>query len=100
MLTPHAEGVVLEVKALPGSKRDELRGVQNNALKVCVTQAPEKGKANKAIRKVLADAMKLRASQVELLSGETSSQKKFLLRGVDMSTIQETIEHLLETATK
>ncbi len=85
----------MDVKAQPGSKRDEIRGIQGNALKVCVTQAPEKGKANKAIRKLLADSLGLQTSQVELLSGEASSQKKFLLRGVDLKTAQDTIERLV-----
>ncbi len=89
MLTPHPEGVVLQVKASPGSKRDELRGEQNGSLKVCVTQAPEKGKANKAIQKLLARSLGLRVSQVELLAGETNSQKKFLLRDVGIDAMRE-----------
>ena len=84
----------MEVKAQPGSKRDELRGEQDGALKACVTQVPEKGKANKAIRKLLAKSLGLRASQIELLFGETSSQKKFLLRDVDLETIREKIVRL------
>ena len=94
MLTLHPDGVVLEIKAQPGSRRDELRGVQDDALKVCVTQIPEKGKANKAVRKLLAKSLGLRVSQIELLSGETASQKKFLLRDVDLETIQETIDRI------
>ncbi len=48
-LQPHAEGVILPVRAQPGSRRNELRGEQDGMLKVCVTQSPEKGKANKAL---------------------------------------------------
>ena len=40
-------------------------------LKVCVTQAAEKGKANKALVELLGKALSLRKSQIELLSGET-----------------------------
>jgi uncharacterized protein (TIGR00251 family) len=77
------EGVILSVRAFPGAKRNEVRGEQNGYLKVCVTQIPEKGKANEAIRKQLAQTLKLRISQIELLHGETSAQKKFLLRNVN-----------------
>ena len=52
-LKPHAEGVILPVRAQPGSRRNEIRGEQNGFLKVCVTQSPEKGKANKAIAALL-----------------------------------------------
>ena len=79
----HAEGLILLVRAQPGAKRSGLVGLQAGALKVAVTQPPEKGKANKAIVQVLADALGLRKSQIELLSGETSGHKKFLIRGVD-----------------
>jgi len=75
------DGVVLPVKAHPGARRNEIRSAQNGMLRVSVTQAPEKGKANKAIVAVLAKELSLRKSQIELLSGETSSQKRFLIVG-------------------
>jgi uncharacterized protein (TIGR00251 family) len=81
-LERHAEGVILPVRAQPGAKRNEIRGIQDGMLKVCVTQVPEKGKANKALAEVIAKGLSLRKSQVELLSGETASQKRFLIRGV------------------
>ena len=86
-----AEGVVLPVKAQPGSGKNELRGVQDGALKVCVTQVPEKGKANKAIIEYLAKALKIRKSQISLLSGELSSQKKFLVADIDETELREKI---------
>ncbi len=82
ILQPHAEGVILPVKAQPGSKRNELRGVQDGALKVCVTQVAEGGKANEAIREQLAKSLKLKRSQIELISGSTHSQKRFLIRDI------------------
>ncbi len=96
MLTLHPEGVLLDVKAQPGSKRDEVRGIQDGALKICVTQVPEKGKANKEIRKQLAKSLCLRVSQVELVCGETVSLKKFLVRGVDPETLRTRIAELSE----
>jgi len=95
MLEPHPDGVLLTVKAQPGSKRNEVRGVQDGALKVCVTQIPEKGKANKAVREQIARTLGLRVSQVELTSGETSAQKKFLLSDVALPDIQKKIDGLL-----
>ena len=85
-LESHPDGVVLPVRAQPGSRKNELRGEHEGMLKVCVTQAPEKGKANKAIAEFLAKTFSLKKSQIELLSGETSHHKKFLIRGI---TVQE-----------
>jgi len=74
------DGVVLPVRAAPGARRAEVRGEQNQALKVAVTQVAEKGKANKAIVDLLSKTLGLRKSQIELLSGHTSSEKRFLIR--------------------
>lgn len=86
-LEQHAAGVVLPVRAHAGAKRSELRGFQAGALKVMVTQAPEKGKANKAIIALLAETLDLKKSQFELLAGETSPQKKFLVRDVSRNDL-------------
>ena len=92
LLEPCQEGIILAVRAFPGAKRNEIRAVSDDSLKVSVTQIPEKGKANEAIRKQIIKSLNLRASQVELLQGETSPQKKFLLRNVEEDEIRKTIE--------
>ena len=94
-LTEHPEGVVLPVKAQPGAKQNAVRGEQNGMLKVSVTQVAEKGKANKALIEVLARALGLSRSQIELLSGETQRDKRFVLRGVTRQSIQERIAALI-----
>jgi uncharacterized protein YggU (UPF0235/DUF167 family) len=76
------------VRAFPGAKRNEVRISDDGSLKVSVTQVPEKGKANKAIRKQIAESLHLRISQVELLQGETSPLKKFLLRNVSAEDVK------------
>ena len=90
-LQPHPNGVILLVRAQAGARRNEVRGVQEGALKVCVTQAPEKGKANKAIVEVLARWLEVRKSQIELISGETASQKKFLVREIETEDLAKRI---------
>ena len=90
-LKPHPDGVILSVRAQPGARRSEVRGLQNGALKVCVTQAPEKGKANKAIVEVLAKWLGVKKSEIELISGETASQKRFLVRKVEKDDLAERI---------
>ena len=88
-LQPHAEGTILPVR------RNEIRGQQEGMLKVFVTQAPEKGKANKALIGVLAKGLGLRKSQIELISGETSSRKRFLVRDVSPDALSDRIERVL-----
>ena len=95
-LEPHAEGVVLPVRAQPGARRSGIRGHQDGALKVGVTQPPEKGKANKALVAVLAKELGLRKSQLTLLAGETAQNKRFLVRGVDAKLLAERIAAALD----
>lgn len=95
-LEPHPDGVILPVRAHAGARRNALKGIHAGALQVMVTQAPEKGKANKAIIELLADKLGLRKNQLELLSGETSSQKKFLVREIMPEDLNQRISNELE----
>jgi uncharacterized protein len=63
-----------------------------------VTQAPEKGKANKAIVAVLAEALSLRKSQLELVAGETSQQKRCLVRSITKAELAGRIDGVLAAA--
>jgi len=94
-LDSSAQGVVLPVRAQAGARKNGIQGEHDGALKVSVTQAPEKGKANKAIVTVLAKQLRLRKSQIELISGETSAQKRFIIAGVSVEELRTLIEACL-----
>ncbi|MGD9724610.1 MAG: DUF167 domain-containing protein [Pirellulales bacterium] len=96
-LQAHADGTLLPVKAHAGARRNALDGEQAGALAVSVTQAPEKGKANKAIIKILAEVLDLRKSQLELVAGETSPMKRFLVREIAPAELAERIEKAFST---
>jgi hypothetical protein len=93
-LTEHPEGVVLPVRAQAGASKNGIRGEQNGMLKVSVTQIAEKGKANKALAETIAKGLGLKKSQVELLAGETQSQKKFLIRGVSRTELETSLSKM------
>ncbi|MCR4317631.1 MAG: DUF167 domain-containing protein [Planctomycetes bacterium] len=73
---------ILQVKAFPKSSKNEIDGVQAGRLRVKVTSPPEKGKANAATIALLAKALKVSKSDVELVKGETSQQKTFRIRNL------------------
>ena len=89
------QGVVLPVHAQPGARLNGLLGIHAGRLKVAVTQAPEKGKANVAIIQLLADLLDLKRSQITLMSGATSSQKRFLISGSDLTHLRQQISENL-----
>ena len=88
-------GIVISVKAQPAAQRNAIVGTHAGMLKVAVTQAPDKGKANEAVADVMADQLELHRSQLQLISGATSRQKRFLVTGVSLDELQQRIEQLL-----
>lgn len=93
-LESHEGGVILPVRAQPGSRKSELRAEQDGSLKVAVTQVAEKGKANKAIVVLLSKQLGFRKSQIELIAGETSAQKRFLIREASVEQLRAAIDAL------
>jgi uncharacterized protein len=95
-LVGHGEGVVLPVRAHAAARTTAILGDQAGALKVAVTQAPEKGKANRAIARLLCESLALKRSQVCLVAGETSSRKRFLVRDLTVEQLSARLKTLLE----
>jgi uncharacterized protein (TIGR00251 family) len=94
-LTAHARGTILPVRAQPGARKNAIVGVHAGALRVAVSAAPEKGKANAALQAVLAESLGCKASQVGLLSGETAREKRFLIVGVTPDELRRRLAPLL-----
>ncbi len=87
----HPDGILLPIRAQPGARKNGITGEHDGRLKVAVTQAAEKGKANAAIQKVLAKELGLKKSQLSLVSGPTSPLKVFLIGGVGLQELQSRI---------
>lgn len=93
-ITPHAEGAVVSVRAQPGGRKNAVLGERGGALRISVTAAPERGKANLAIARVLAEALGCRPSEVEILAGETAREKRFLVRGISPADLLARLDSL------
>jgi uncharacterized protein (TIGR00251 family) len=89
MLRPTADGVTLAVRAQPGARKTAITGVYGEGaaaqLKIAVQAPPIEGRANSALIAFLAEAFGVPKNAVELLSGELSRSKVFLLRGVTVA---------------
>ena len=76
----------LDLKVTPGARQAGFDGWFTDAdgrrrLKVKVTAAPEKGKANKAVVKMLAKALGVAPSDIEVVRGETDRNKTLQIAG-------------------
>jgi uncharacterized protein len=94
-VTEHAEGLLLPVRAQPGARRNGVQGEQAGALKVAVTAPPQDGRANEALAEVLRAALGLKRSQLELVAGLTSRDKRFLVRGLARAELDRRLAALL-----
>ena len=86
-LSGDAGGVRLAVKVTPRAARSAVQGVEVDArgqayLAVRVAAAPDAGKANAALIKLLAKRWRLPASAVRLVSGATARRKVLYVEGV------------------
>jgi uncharacterized protein (TIGR00251 family) len=94
-LESHPQGVVIQVKARPSARRNAFAGLHDGALRIDVTAAPEKGKANDAIIALLAKNFGVAKSSIDLISSPANPQKKFLLAGLDLAAAEKRLSDLL-----
>lgn len=73
----------IAVCVTPKAGRDEVVGWKGTELWVRVTTAPEGGKANAAVCKVIGSALGVPKSAVRVVRGETSRHKLLAVDGVD-----------------
>jgi uncharacterized protein (TIGR00251 family) len=72
--------VAIELKVIPKSSKNEVTGLlDNGVLKVKITAAPEKGKANAAICAFLAAEFGVPKKNVRIVRGETSPMKQIVI---------------------
>lgn len=79
----------LAVHVTPKSGRDQVGGWRGGELDVRVTAPPEDGKANTAVRVLLAKAAGVPKSAVSVVRGETSRHKQLAFEGVDEERLVE-----------
>ena len=98
MLRTVQSGVTLAVRAQPGAKKTSIVGIYGEGasaqLKIAVQAPPIEGRANSALVAFLADFFGISKSSVELLSGELSRSKVFLLRGVTLQRAKELLNSM------
>jgi len=66
---------ILTVRVQPKSSRQELVRISETELKARLFSAPEKGKANSELLKLLSENLKVPLSRLRLIKGETSRIK-------------------------
>jgi uncharacterized protein (TIGR00251 family) len=88
-------GIVLPVRLTPKSGRDEIVGIEDfggeTVLKARVRAAPEAGRANEALERLIAHWLKVPPSSVKVAQGGKSRSKQVLIEG-DAGVLARLIE--------
>jgi uncharacterized protein (TIGR00251 family) len=82
----------LRLRVAPGAARAEVVGRHGEAWKVRVVAAPEDGRANDAVVRLLAEALGVRSDAVTLVSGHSARDKIVELVGLGPDQTERRLE--------
>lgn len=90
-ISENKEGILLSIYVKPKSPKFKIE-LDDSELVVYSTEEPEKGKVNKEIVKELT---RLFNCQAEMVSGFTSRQKKFFLKGISQKQAEDILKSVI-----
>jgi uncharacterized protein (TIGR00251 family) len=78
----------LQLRVSPGAARSHVVGRHGSAWKVRVAAAPEAGRANAAVVRLLAETLRIPAGRLTIVSGHSSRDKTVALAGIGPEEIE------------
>jgi hypothetical protein len=95
VLRETVDGVTLAVRAQPGAKKTAILGIYGEGhaaqLKIAVQAPPIEGRANAALIAFFEKIFSLPRKKIDIVAGERSRSKVFLLRGVRLMHASESL---------
>jgi uncharacterized protein (TIGR00251 family) len=92
---PAAAGTVVRVHVRPGAAGGGVTGLHGGALAVRVAARPVAGAANREVVALLASALGIGRSAVEIASGARGRDKRVLVHGLAPAAVRAKLERLL-----
>lgn len=81
--------VTFSVRVIPRASRSEIVGEHDGALKVKLASPPVDGAANAELIKLLAKKFGVSKNDIEIVSGETSKNKRIKINNLSKSKFDE-----------
>ncbi len=82
----------LRLLVSPGARRTEIVGRHGDGWKVRVAAAPEGGRANQAVLKLLAERLDLPRRALSIVSGSTGREKVVQMAGIAQAESERRLE--------
>lgn len=87
-----SESATIEVRLRPRGGRDELLGIRDGVLRARVSAPPVDGKANEALRKLIAKRLGVAPSRVEVVRGAKSRDKVVRVEGIESRALLKALD--------
>ncbi len=84
--------LTFSLRVVPRASRSEIVGIHDEALKIRIASPPVDGAANAEIIRFLAKTFGVSKSDVFILSGETSKNKRIKIENLSKSSFEEIIK--------
>lgn len=82
------DGVLLAVRVVPRSSRNQVVGSDGDAIKIRLTAPPVEGAANAALIACVAEWLKVRSRAVSIVSGDKARRKRVHVQGVSVAEVE------------
>lgn len=82
-------GVTFAVKVVPRASKNQIVGMEGDAIKIRLNAPPVEGKANEALVKFLAETLGVSRAQIEIVRGHASRRKLVRVRGMTAEQIED-----------
>lgn len=80
--------VTFLIRVIPRASRNAIEGEYQDALKVRLTAPPLDGRANEALKRMLAETLRVPVSAVRIVAGEKNRTKRVAIEGVSRAAIE------------
>jgi uncharacterized protein (TIGR00251 family) len=87
---------ILNVWVQPRASRNEVIGFQDGYFRIRVMAPPSEGQANDLLREIIAEALGISVSRVEILSGHKARRKRIRVMDVPPGNL-ENLEKIQQT---
>lgn len=91
-----ADRARVELQVVPRASANRLGPIEDGVLRVRVTRPPADGEANRAVRGLLAAALRVAPGRVQLVRGERARRKLFVITGIDQDEVDRRLADLAD----
>jgi len=85
----------IRVKVIPRARTNQISGImEDGCLKVRLTVPPVDGRANQALIDMFADTLDLPKSNISIIAGSKSRNKRLRIVGISLEGYQKVIDQL------